>query len=99
MNLLPQSFQPVIACEMLRRQVFAGKHTPIIFGQPTEWVGLLVQANELAGKGEYNAAVGLRDKAFEAAPASPGTVNGAGFEWLADADSRLGPILEAIIEG
>jgi type VI secretion system protein ImpE len=97
--LLAQIFQPVIACEMLRRQVFAGKHTPIIFGQPMEWVGLLVQANEMAGKGEYNAALGLRDKAFEEAPATPGAVNGTAFEWLADADARLGPILEAIIEG
>lgn len=97
--LMAQIFQPVIACELLRREVFAGKHTPIIFGQPMEWIGLLVQANELAARGEFAAAAPLRDQALEAAPATPGTLNGAPFEWIADADSRLGPMLEAIIDG
>jgi len=97
--LLAQIFRPVIACELLRREVFAGKRTPIIFGQPMEWMGLLVQANELVAKGEFLAAAESRAKAFEAAPASPGRIDGTTFEWIADADSRLGPVLEAIIEG
>src|SRR5216110_303956 len=54
--LLAQIFRPVIACELLRREVFAGKRTPIIFGEPMEWVGMLVQANELVARGEYAAA-------------------------------------------
>ena len=29
----------------------------------------------------------------------PGTVNGEAFEWLADADSRIGPFIEAIVNG
>jgi type VI secretion system protein ImpE len=41
----------------------------------------------------------LRDQAFEAAPMSAGKVNGESFEWIADADERLGPILEVILEG
>ena len=97
--LLAQIFQPVIACELLRREVFAGKHTPIIFGQPLEWMGLLVQANELSARGEYAAAAPLRDRALEAAPATSGTLNGTPFEWIADVDSRLGPMLEAIVDG
>ena len=97
--LLAQIFRPVIACEMLRREVFAGKRTPIIFGEPAEWMGLLIQANELVARGEFGAAAECRGKAFEAAPASSGKVNGEPFEWIADADSRLGPMLEAIIEG
>jgi len=97
--LLAQIFQPVIACELLRREVFQGKHTPIIFGEPMEWIGLLVQAGELAAQGKAAAAVALRDRAFEAAPATPGRLNGTAFEWIADADSRLGPLLEAVIEG
>jgi type VI secretion system protein ImpE len=97
--MLAQIFQPVIACELLRRDVFAGKRTPIIFGQPMEWMGLLVQSNELAARGEFSAALAARNRAFEAAPATPGTVNNAAFEWISDADSRLGPMLEAIIEG
>jgi len=97
--LLAQIFRPVIACELLRREVFAGKRTPVIFGEPAEWLGLLIQANELAARGEFTAAAESRGKAFEAAPASAGKLNGEPFEWIADADSRLGPVLEAIVEG
>jgi type VI secretion system protein ImpE len=39
----------------------------------------------------------LRAQAFEEAPASSGTLNGAPFDWIADADSRLGPMLEAVV--
>lgn len=97
--LMAQIFRPLIACEMLRRDVFAGTRTPLIFGEPMEWLGLLVQANSLLGKGEFAAAAELRGKAFEAAPPSSGKLNGEPFEWIADADSRLGPVLEAIVEG
>jgi type VI secretion system protein ImpE len=97
--LLAQIFRPVIACELLRREVFSGKRTPIIFGQPMEWMGQLLQANELVARGEFEAAAQSRAKAFEAAPATAGKLNGQPFEWLADGDSRLGPVLEAIIEG
>jgi type VI secretion system protein ImpE len=41
----------------------------------------------------------LRERAFEAAPAIPGKLNDQPFAWIADADSRLGPVLEAVIEG
>src|SRR5205823_8769783 len=42
--LLAQIFRPVLACEMLRAEVFSGKRTPLIFGEPAEWIGLVVQA-------------------------------------------------------
>src|SRR5262245_34304438 len=45
-TLLAQIFQPVINCEALRASVFSGKLTPLIFGEPLEWVGLLVKAAE-----------------------------------------------------
>jgi len=44
-------------------------------------------------------AAALRSQALELAPTSTGTVNGTAFTWLADADSRLGPVLEAIVKG
>ena len=44
-------------------------------------------------------AAALRDRAFEAAPAATGEINGMPFEWIADADMRLGPLLEIIING
>lgn len=97
--LLAQIFQPVIHCEALRGGVFAGKLTPLIFGEPLEWVGLLVKALEQIARGEYAAAASLREEAFEAAPATAGTMDGQPFAWIADADSRLGPLLELVLEG
>ena len=97
--LLAQVFRPAVQCEALREEIFAGKRGPLIFGEPMEWIGLLVQANQLLAQGEIAAASELRDRAFEAAPATPGTINDQPFEWIADADSRLGPIIETIIDG
>jgi type VI secretion system protein ImpE len=97
--LMARIFEPVVKCESLRGEVFAGRHSPIIFGEPLEWVGMLVQANELVAQGKFDAARDLRDRAFEVAPVTPGKLNEKPFEWIADADMRLGPILEAVVEG
>ena len=97
--LLAQVFRPVLQCEALREEIFAGKRGPLIFGEPVEWIGLLVQANQLLAQRQVAAALELRNRAFESALATPGTINDQRFEWIADADSRLGPIIEAIIDG
>jgi len=98
-TLLASIFQPVIQCELLRADVFAGNRSPIVFGEPEHWVGLMVQANSLAAQGKAKAARELQAQALEAAPSARGTVNGTPFEWIADADSRLGPVLETMIDG
>ena len=41
----------------------------------------------------------MRDEAYESAPTVSGSVNGDAFEWIADADSRIGPFMEAIVNG
>jgi type VI secretion system protein ImpE len=33
------------------------------------------------------------------APATAGAIDGTPFEWICDADSRIGPVLEAVING
>src|SRR6266850_6941913 len=98
-TLLAQIFQPVINCEALRNGVFEGKLTPLIFGEPLEWVGLLLQALQHIARGEIAPAAQLRARAFEAAPATAGVLDGKPFAWIADSDSRLGPVLELILEG
>jgi type VI secretion system protein ImpE len=97
--VLAEIFRPVLQCEALREEIFAGKRSPLIFGEPMEWIGLLVQANALLAQGQTSAALELRDKAFEAAPTTAGKLNDQPFEWIADADSRFGPMVEAIIDG
>ena len=97
--LLAQIFTSVIGCETFRAEVFAGKRSPLIFGEPEEWIGLLVRASQLVAQSEFAAAQKLREQAFEAAPAASGKINDAAFEWIADADSRLGPLLEVMLEG
>ncbi len=98
-DLIAKIFPPVINCESLRRGVFEGKITPLIFGEPLEWMGLLVKAAQHVARGEYSAAAELRAKAFDDAPATAGDVDGQKFSWIADADSRLGPMLELFLEG
>ncbi|MDO8376935.1 MAG: type VI secretion system accessory protein TagJ, partial [Aquabacterium sp.] len=79
--------------------VFAGRTTPHVFGPPTAWVALLAQALQLDAQGHPAQAAALRAQAFEDAPPSPGQADGQAFAWIADADSRLGPVLEVLING
>lgn len=96
---MQQMYGDAIQCEGVRAQVFAGSKTPMIFGQPEEWLAMLIESLLRAGRGEHAMAEGLRTQAFEKAPASSGTINGAPFEWIMDADARIGPVLEAYVKG
>jgi len=97
--LMAQVCRTALECEAFRAEVFAGKRSPLVFGEPEQWVGLLVQANQMIAEQKYKASQELREKAFEEAPAIEGQVDGQAFQWIADADSRFGPVLEAIIDG
>jgi type VI secretion system protein ImpE len=94
-----QTYREALHCERLREQVFAGAKLPMLFGEPEPWTALLLEALLREGKGEADAAQALRAQAFEQAPACAGTADDQAFEWLADADMRLGPVLEAVING
>lgn len=97
-STLPLIYNKLLGAELVRAAVFKGLRPPLIFGQPEEWIGQLVQSLAHLVRGEKEAAAKLASAALDAAPANPGTLNGHTFEWLADADSRLGPILEAFID-
>jgi len=106
---MAQTYRAAIRCEMLRERVFAGARTPTVLGQPDAWLSLLIEATRVLAQGAPDKAAELRDAAFEAAPATSGTLTVATagdargepvpFEWIADADQRLGPVLEAIFDG
>ena len=96
---MAQAYREAIICEVYREKVFAGEKAPLVFGEPQEWLAWLIEAQKMLGAGNAQAAADLRGKAFDAAPASTGDFDGIPFEWIADADMRFGPVLEAIVNG
>jgi type VI secretion system protein ImpE len=108
---MARTYQEAIRCEALRRGVFSGERSPMILGEPEPWMAQMVEALRVSKQGDAGAAQQLRDKALEEAPTSAGTIAVAGdpqlsaepsetsFAWIADADSRLGPVLEVILNG
>ena len=94
-----RTYERALAAEQARSEVFAGRATPTLFGEPAEWMALLIQSCKLVADGQLAAAKDLRERAFEEAPATPGKIDGKDFAWIADADPRLGPMLEGVING
>jgi type VI secretion system protein ImpE len=92
-------YREAIRSELLRAEVFAGKRAPQVLGEPPEWIGMLIESLQRLAAGDAKAADDLRAAAFDAAPASPGRIGDVAFEWIADADSRLGPVCECIVNG
>jgi type VI secretion system protein ImpE len=71
----------------------------MVFGEPEQWLALLIESLLLSGREQIAESDALRARAFDEAPATSGTIDGKPFEWVADADMRLGPVLEAVING
>ena len=74
---MKQMYGDAVRCEGLRADVFAGKRTPMIFGQPDEWLALLIKSLLRQGRGESELAEDRRQRAFDGAPAIGGTIEEA----------------------
>lgn len=112
---LAQTYQETLYCESLRSAVFAGARSPLLFGEPEPWMAMMFEALKLFSQGSKEEGDALRTQALEQAPTTAGLLRlhpAAGseksepneaetiaFNWLADADSRIGPFLEAIVHG
>lgn len=96
---MSEVYRPALVAENTRRAVFAGEAVPTLFGTPERWQALLVEALRLSARSQVSEAAALRLQALDAAPATPGTIDGIDFAWLSDADSRLGPVMEVILNG
>ena len=94
-----QMYGEAVRSEAVRAHVFEGKSAPMVFGQPEQWLASLIESLMVFCRGQVPESRGLRELAFEQAPASSGAIDGRSFSWIADADSRLGPVVEAIING
>ncbi len=97
--LTVNGYSAALEAERARAVVFRGEQAPLLLGQPPAWLGPLIEARRLTAVGAHEAAGKLREQALEQATAVPGVVNGEPFEWITDADPRIGPCLEAIVEG
>ena len=96
---MAQMYGDAVRCEAVRDEVFEGRKSPMVLGQPDQWLALLIESRLRAGLGEAAQAEDLRQRAFEDAPACTGQLDQKPFGWIADADSRLGPVMEVIING
>jgi len=65
-------------------------------GEPPQWLASMIEALRTSDPSRARA---LRDVALEEAPTTPGRLDGHPIDWIADADDRLGPVLEAFVDG
>jgi type VI secretion system protein ImpE len=96
---LVHRYGAAVTCELLRREVFAGTRTPLVLGELLPWISLLLEALTAEARGRSGEAGELRAQALEQAHPVPGAIDGEPFGWIADADPRLGPVCEAMIDG
>lgn len=97
--LLCTAWGAMLDAEQVRASVFAGDARPMVIGEPAGWLPPLLEALRLDACLEHAAAAELRARAFEAAPATSGRIDGQAFAWIADADARFGPCLEVVLQG
>lgn len=94
--MLGSVYNQVLHASRQRARVLAGQERGRSLVGSEPWVEGLLDALQAAGQGRGDAGA-LSDAALEAAPATPGTIDGEAFAWIADADQRFGPMMEAII--
>lgn len=98
-SMMAQVCGPALQAEGFRHEVFSGKRSPMIFGEPPEWIGSAIESVRLVASGHAEKAAQTRAEWIEKVDAVPGAIDDEQFQWLADADDRMGPVLEALIDG
>lgn len=97
-QMLAVAYGQALDAEEQRAKVFAGE-APAQLVVPSVWAGDVAEALNHFIAGRIAEGEACRDKAFDAAPDTAGTLDGKPFDWIADADSRFGPTLEVIMRG
>ena len=97
--LMAQTYRELLLCEAFRAEVFTGNREPLIFGEPNSWTASLVQALGSSNKGNGQESHDSVMVAMDQVEAHAGTIDDQPFEWLSDADMRLGPVFEIILNG
>lgn len=94
-----QAYRDLIRAERWRAEVLGGLRDPGFVIEPPSWVESLVRALHLTAAGQSGEADQLREKALDDAPLVAGRGDAHAFEWIADSDSRLGPVCEVVTAG
>ncbi|VWD41878.1 virulence protein, SciE type [Burkholderia lata] len=94
-----QVVRDLIRAERWRHKVVVGRERPGFVLEPASWVKELVGALELAADGHDELADDARAKALDAAPLIAARTPGGVASWIADSDSRFGPVCEVITAG
>ena len=68
---MSQMYGDAIRCEAVRAGVFAGRTSPMIMGEPDQWLALLIESLLTAGRGECGPGGGA---------AQPGARGGPGID-------------------
>ena len=93
---MTQAYAEAVKCEALRADIFAGQRSPLVFGRPgavDRTHGRALRKAFLQTVLPSRGAQELRGQALESAPATAGDHRRGPFEWIADADGRLGSLL------
>ncbi len=98
-QMLTVTYGQTIAAEALRARVFSGEEAITLLHDADGWAAGLPAAIQAFAKGDTAAGEAARDAAFDAAPDTPGTLNGIAFDWICDVDARFGPTFECILGG
>lgn len=96
---LATAYREAIRCEMFRDQVFAGARVPSVSDAAPRWLNSLASALHQQALGELEQAAQIRAHAFAEAETCRFHVDEQPATWLADADSRLGPVCELFMHG
>ncbi|MDR3213976.1 MAG: hypothetical protein LBT71_08715 [Azoarcus sp.] len=97
-ELVPEAqlIRMLVQAEQTREAVFDGKILPDLLTPPPAWLeGMIAALRQRGGE-----AMETRRAALSEAPPSAGRHGeSTAFEWIADGDERLGPVIEIILGG
>ena len=96
---MAQTYRALIQAEIAREQVFKGLYSPQHISDPDDWEILLAESLIARAHHQLDIAEKFLQQAFNDAPACAFTINGSTAAWIADGDSRLGPVCETFVNG
>jgi type VI secretion system protein ImpE len=93
------TMRSLIRAERQRHAVFTGAQAPVPVAELTPWMDGLAQAIGLNARGDHVQADAVRARALDCAASGSGQGNLGSFTWIADSDTRLGPVCELVAQG